>query len=47
MSYTQIESTKTTRLLFKDSTVEFCPIFDIQIDITLVIFQEKLQNHTF
>ena len=27
--------------------VEFCPSFDIQIDITLAIFREKLQNHTF
>ena len=27
--------------------VEFCPIFDIQFDITLDIFREKLQNHTF
>ena len=26
---------------------EFCPTLDIQIDITLVIFREKLQNHTF
>ena len=26
--------------------VEFGPIFDIQIDITLAIFREKLQNHT-
>ena len=25
----------------------FCPTFDIQIDITLAIFWEKLQNHTF
>ena len=27
--------------------VEFCPIFDIQIDITSTIFREQLQNHTF
>ena len=27
--------------------VEFCSTFDIQIDITLAIFREKLQNHTF
>ena len=27
--------------------VEFCPTFDIQIDITLAIFWEMLQNHTF
>ena len=27
--------------------VEFCPTFDIQIDITLAVFREKLQNHTF
>ena len=28
-------------------TVEFCSTFDIQIDITLAIFREKLQNHNF
>ena len=28
-------------------TVRFCPTFDIQIDITLAIFWEKLQNRTF
>ena len=27
--------------------VEFWPTFDIQIDITLAIFWEKLQNQTF
>ena len=27
--------------------VEFWPTFDIHVDITLAIFQEKLQNHTF
>ena len=27
--------------------VEFCSTFDIQIDITLAIFREKLQNYTF
>ena len=27
--------------------VDFCPTFDIQIGITLAIFQEKLPNHTF
>ena len=27
--------------------VEFWPTFAIQIDITLAIFWEKLQNHTF
>ena len=26
-------------------TVEFCSTFDIQIDITLAIFREKLQDH--
>ena len=26
--------------------VEFWPTFDIQVDITLAIFREKLQNHT-
>ena len=29
------------------SRVKFWPIFDIQIDITLAIFWNKLQNHTF
>ena len=43
-SYIEIENTETTRLVFKD--IEFCPIFDILIDITLAIFREKLQNHT-
>ena len=43
-SYIQIENTKTTCLLLK--TVEFCSTFDIQIDITLAIFREKLQDHT-
>ena len=43
--YIQIENTKTTRLLFK--AVEFCSTFDIQIDITLAIFWEKLQYHPF
>ena len=28
-------------------TVEFCPTFNNQIDITLAIFWEKLQNYTF
>ena len=27
--------------------VEFYPTFDIQIDIILAIFWQKLQNHTF
>ena len=27
--------------------VEFWPTFDIQVDITLAILREKLQNHTF
>ena len=27
--------------------VEYCPTFDIQIDITLAISWEKLQNYTF
>ena len=25
----------------------FCSTFDIQIDITLAVFREKLQDHTF
>ena len=28
-------------------TIEFWPTFDIHVDITLAISQEKLQNHTF
>ena len=27
--------------------VELCPTFDIQIDISVATFWEKLQNHTF
>ena len=27
--------------------VQFWPTFDIQINVTLAIFWEKLQNHTF
>ena len=27
--------------------VEFWPTFDIDVDITLAIFREKLQNHNF
>ena len=27
--------------------VKFCPTFDIQIEITLAIFRENLQNQTF
>ena len=27
--------------------LKFFPTFDIQIDITLIIFREKLQNHNF
>ena len=27
--------------------VDFCPTFDIQINITWAIFWETLQNHTF
>ena len=45
ISYIQIENTKTTRLLFKGSWN--LPYFDTQIDITLAVFWEKLQNHTF
>ena len=29
------------------TTVEFWPIFGIQVDTTLTIFREKLQNHSF
>ena len=41
----QIENTKQPVYFLK--TVEFCSTFDIQIDITLAIFQEKLQDQTF
>ena len=34
-------------LVYFFKAVEFWPTFNIQIDITLSIFQEKLQNHTF
>ena len=40
-----MENTKTTRLFLR--AVEFWPTFDIQIDITLAVFWEKLQNCTF
>ena len=43
----QMENTKTTRLFNNFlKAVEFCPTFDIQIDINLAIFWERLQNHT-
>ena len=32
---------------FCSKAVEFCPTFDIQIDIFLAIFRERLQNYTF
>ena len=35
------------QLVYFLNTVEFCPTFDIQIDITLAIFWKKLQNRTF
>ena len=35
------------QLLYFLKALEFCPTFDIQINITLVIFREKLQNYTF
>ena len=42
-----MENTKTTRLFNNFlKAVEFCPTFDIQIDINLAIFWERLQNHT-
>ena len=37
---------KTLKQLFSKA-VEFCPTFDIQIDIFLAIVREKLQNYTF
>ena len=40
-----MKNTKTIRLFLK--TVKCCCTFDIQIDITLATFWEKLQNHTF
>ena len=41
----QIERLKQPVYFLK--AVEFWPTFDIQVDITLAIFREKLQNHTF
>ena len=41
----EFKKLKQSAYFFK--AVEFCPTFDIQIDITLAIFREKLQNHTF
>ena len=39
---------KTLKLpVYSLKAVEFCSTFDIQIDLTLAIFREKLQNHTF
>ena len=35
------------QLVYFLKAVEFCPTFDIEIDITLVIFLERLQNHIF
>ena len=35
------------QLVYFLKAVEFWPTFDIQVDITLAIFREKLQNHTF
>ena len=40
-----MEDTKTTRLFFKDRWI--LAYFDIQIDITLAIFWDKLQSYTF
>ena len=40
-----MENTKTTHYFIK--AVKFRPTFDIQVDITLAVFREKLQNHIF
>ena len=40
-----MEGAKTTGLLFK--AVEFWATFDIQINVTLAIFSEKLHCYTF
>ena len=50
-SYRVLQVTSKSKILKKSAyflkAVELCPTFDIQIDITLAIFREKLQNHTF
>ena len=45
----QVMSKKKTQKqpIYYLKAVEFCPTFYIQIDITLAIFREMLQNHTF
>ena len=45
----QVTSKQKTlkQLVYFLKTVEFCPTFNIQIDITLVIFWKKLQIHIF
>ena len=40
-----MENTKEPVYFLK--AVEFWPTFDIQVDTTLAMFWEKLQNHTF
>ena len=41
-----MENTKTTYLFFSRAS-EFWSTFDIQINIALATFWEKMQNHTF
>ena len=43
----QVKSKTLKQPVYFLRAVEFWPTFDIQIDITLVIFWEKLQNHAF
>ena len=44
-NYIQIENTKTTIYFLK--RVKFCPIFDIQIDITLLYFGKSCKSTLF
>ena len=44
-SYRVLQVVKQPAYFLK--AVGLCSTFDIQIDITLAIFREKLQNHTF
>ena len=43
----QVKSKTLKQPVYFLRAVEFWPTFDIQIDITLAIFWEKLQNYTF
>ena len=50
-SYIVLQVTSKWKILkqhvYSLKVVEFCPTFDIEIDITSAIFREKLQNHIF